>query len=83
MTASRNRVDSPEASSRCTGCVATLPTAQTIVSFIASPSLTRAPPAPGGYAYGPVPYGSVRRDGRRICRNRRRAARLPPPGRAR
>src|SRR5690606_25075012 len=41
VTASRNRTDGPDASSRYTGDVATLPTAQTIVSFIASPSRAR------------------------------------------
>ncbi|GAB2844696.1 hypothetical protein GCM10027074_09320 [Streptomyces deserti] len=42
MTASRNLADGPDASSRYTGGVATLPTAHTIVSFIANPSLARA-----------------------------------------
>ncbi|GGW79664.1 hypothetical protein GCM10010383_04080 [Streptomyces lomondensis] len=68
MTASRNLADGPDAISRYTGCVATLPTAQTIVSFIANPSLARTR-TPGRHAYGPVPYGCV--------------ARVPPPGRAR
>ncbi|GAA2525546.1 hypothetical protein GCM10010398_07510 [Streptomyces fimbriatus] len=69
VTASRNLADGPVAISRYTGCVATLPTAQTIVSFIALPSHGRAPPpAPAGSAYGPVPYGCVCRDGRVTAR---------------
>ncbi|GAA4021154.1 hypothetical protein GCM10022232_77430 [Streptomyces plumbiresistens] len=80
VTASRKRADAPDASSRNTGRVATLPTAQMTVSFISNPSLTR-PFTPVGYAYGPVPYGCVCR-GDRVRRDRR-AARLPPSGRAR
>ncbi|GHE82138.1 hypothetical protein GCM10018789_07180 [Streptomyces werraensis] len=61
MTAIRNLADGPETVSRYTGRVATFPTTHTIVSFIAFPSLARTPPArspaPGGYAYGSVPYG--------------------------
>ncbi|GGV34296.1 hypothetical protein GCM10010261_02810 [Streptomyces pilosus] len=74
MTATRNLAAGPEAVSRYTGRVATFPTTHTIVSFIASASLVlaRAPPAvtpaPGGHAYGPVPYG---------CRLARRPRTVP------
>nr|BFD84787.1 hypothetical protein StreXyl84_41880 [Streptomyces sp. Xyl84] len=80
MTASRKRADAPDAGSRYTGCVATFPTTQTVVSFIVFPSLAR-PVRPGGHAYGPVPYGCVCRADR--VRRDRRGTRLPPPGRAR
>ncbi|GAA2275739.1 hypothetical protein GCM10010415_49160 [Streptomyces atrovirens] len=53
VTAIRNLAAGPDAVSRYTGPVATLPTTHTIVSFIVSPSLARArrprtaAPAPG------------------------------------
>ncbi|GAA2537326.1 hypothetical protein GCM10010423_38320 [Streptomyces levis] len=68
MTASRNLADSPDAISRYTGCVATLPTAHTIVSFIAYPSLART---------------RRRADTRTGPPRTAVSARLPPPGRAR
>ncbi|CAL9532564.1 hypothetical protein SUDANB70_04089 [Streptomyces sp. enrichment culture] len=71
VTASRNRADGPDARSRYTGDVATLPTAQIIVSFIASPPRPGAARGSGGYAYGPLPYGSVRCAGRASCRGHR------------
>ncbi|GAA3824457.1 hypothetical protein GCM10022403_067370 [Streptomyces coacervatus] len=80
VTAIRNRADGPDARSRNIGFVATFPTAQMIVSFIANPSRAR-PRRPGGHAYGPVPYGCVCR-GDHVPRDRR-TARLPPSGRAR
>ncbi|GAA2926296.1 hypothetical protein GCM10010524_63760 [Streptomyces mexicanus] len=42
MAASRNLAEAPEGGSRYTTCVATLPTTQIIVSFIAY-----TPPSPG------------------------------------
>ncbi|GAA4801021.1 hypothetical protein GCM10023220_32020 [Streptomyces ziwulingensis] len=79
MTASRNRTEAPFAVSRKTGRVATLPTAQIIVSFIvAIPSPARHVTAPGGQPHGGLPYGP----GDRVRRDRR-PARLPRPERRR
>ncbi|MER6151759.1 hypothetical protein [Streptomyces hirsutus] len=70
VTASRNLATGPDAVSRNTGCVATLPTAQIIVSFIvpASPARTPAPAT-----------GRIRVRARPV----RLRVRLPPSDRAR
>lgn len=75
VTARRNLADAPFANSRYTGCVATFPTAHTIVSFMPDPS----------------PYECVCRGVRVLCvhtlcvrmRCDRREFRLPSSGRAR
>ncbi|GHF89404.1 hypothetical protein GCM10018787_42600 [Streptomyces thermodiastaticus] len=57
MAASRNLAEGPEDGSRYTTCVATLPTTQTIVSFIVRhPSLAPPAAAAGRTHVRPVPY---------------------------